>query len=890
MPCNCSTQTLETKEELITRTDAIIDAVGTQRSQIIPLLQAVQNEFSYLPFDAIERIYERTQINRAQMISVSTFYSQFRHIPLGKHLIKVCTGTACHVKGANNVYDAFLRELHIEEGNTTTEDKLFSVEKIACLGCCTLAPVVQIDEKIYGHVFPGKVDEVISDFIVLQENKKHEEISKEKRQVAGEIRLGMGSCCMASGSADIYQELQTASAQLGIEVKIKPVGCVGVCNKVPLIDVVLPDGSVARYPNVKAMEIKEILHHHFKPAGLFKRIKNNFLGQVDTFHTDITWDNVIWKSENERTGIINSFLSNQKHISTEGYGILTPLNIDEYITHGGFDALKEVLLSNLTEDKTLSELPMHSPKSPHLERFRGTNRDCFVPRNDALNEDITQSKSPLGDLGVNRDGSISRNNALNEDINHCQSSLSSWRGRGERSYNIIQTILQSGIRGRGGGGFPSGKKWELVVSAKSDKKYVICNGDEGDPGAFMDRMMLESYPFRIIEGMLIAAFAVGANQGIFYIRAEYPLAVKRINAAIAICKERNLIGENILGSDFSFDIEVFEGAGAFVCGEETALIASIEGERGFPKQRPPYPAIQGLNGCPTLVNNVETLSQIPFIIKNGVESYTSIGTAQSKGTKVFALAGKIRHGGLIEVPMGITLNQIIEDIGGGIEKGEKLKAVQIGGPSGGCIPADLCDVQVDFDAFTKMGAMMGSGGLVVLSESDCMVDVARYFLSFTCDQSCGKCTFCRVGTRKMLDIMDKICSGKANMSDLDLLEELALNIKKAALCGLGKTAPNPILTTLKYFRQEYEEHIHGLCKTGTCKDMVKFVVTDDCVGCTKCAKACPADAIPYTPYQVHTIDTEKCILCGLCIDECSFNAIEKVPKNDEKPRKLPMHR
>ena len=795
MSCNCSKQTLETKGELITRTDVIIDIVGTQRSMIIPLLQAIQNEFSYLPYEAIERIYERTEIDRAQLISVSTFYSQFRYIPLGKHLIKVCTGTACHVKGSNNVYDAFLRELHIEQGNTTTEDKLFSVEKIACLGCCTLAPVVQIDDKIYGHVLPGKVEEIISDFIVLQENKKQYEIVKEKRQVAGEIRLGMGSCCMASGSEDIYQELQSASSQLGIYVNIKPVGCVGVCNKVPLIDVVLPDGSVARYPNVKAAEIKEILHHHFKPAGLFKRLKNNFLGQVDTFHTDITWDNVIWKSENERNGIINSFLFNQKHISTEGYGILTPLNIDEYIIHGGFNALKKVLSS-----QTHSE--------------------------------------------------------------------------------IIETVLKSGIRGRGGGGFSSGKKWELVASTQSSKKYVICNGDEGDPGAFMDRMMLESYPFRIIEGMLIAAYAVEANQGIFYIRAEYPLAVKRINTAIDICKERNIIGRNILGSDFSFDIEVFEGAGAFVCGEETALIASIEGKRGFPKQRPPYPAVQGLNGFPTLINNIETLSQIPFIVRNGAEYYASIGTEGSKGTKVFALAGKIKHGGLIEVPMGITLNRIIEEIGGGIENGEKLKAVQIGGPSGGCIPAELCDVQVDFDAFTKMGAMMGSGGLVVLSENDCMVDVARYFLSFTCEQSCGKCTFCRVGTRKMLDIMDKICSGKANMSDLNLLEELALNIKKAALCGLGKTAPNPILTTLKYFRQEYEEHIQGWCKTGTCKDMVKLVVTNDCIGCTKCAKTCPVDAIPYTPYEIHTIDTEKCILCGLCIDECSFNAIRKVPKNE----------
>jgi len=791
MACNCENNISDSKELMIVKTDAIIDRIGTSRQIIIPLLQTLQEEFSYLPSDAIERIYERTEIDRAQLISVSTFYSQFRYIPYGKHLIKVCTGTACHVKGAGNVYDSFRRELKMEDDNITTNDQLFSIEKIACLGCCTLAPVVQIDEKIYGHVLPGKVNEVIEDFLTEQVEKEKEETKNAKHKMAGEIRLGMGSCCMASGSSDIFQELKSASNELGIDVNIKPVGCVGVCNKVPLIDVILPDSSITRYPNVKADEIKEILHHHFKPAGYLKRLKNNLLNHIDTFHTDITWDNVIWKSENERTGVIDSFLASQKHISTEGYGFLAPLNIDEYTNHGGFEALKKALTSQTRNE-------------------------------------------------------------------------------------VVQNILISGIRGRGGGGFTTGKKWEIVAALDKKDKYVICNGDEGDPGAFMDRMMLESYPFRVIEGMIIAGYAVGANNGIFYIRAEYPLAVVRIRKAIELCRERKLIGENIAGSDFSFDISVFEGAGAFVCGEETALIASIEGDRGFPKQRPPYPAVEGLNGLPTLVNNVETLSQIPYIIRNGADYYSGIGTDGSKGTKVFALAGKICHGGLIEVPMGITLNQIVEDIGGGVEGGKKLKAVQIGGPSGGCIPAHLCDVKVDFDAFNQMGAMMGSGGLVVLDESDCMVDMARYFLSFTCEQSCGKCTFCRVGIRRMLDLLDKICSGKADMSDIDKLEELALSVKKASMCGLGKTAPNPVLTTLKYFREEYEEHVKGVCKTGTCKEMVKFIVTDDCIGCTKCAKACPVDAIPYTPYEVHTIDVATCVLCGLCIDECAYDAIKKI--------------
>jgi len=775
---------------MISRTDALIDAIGSSRKAIIPLLQALQNEFGYLPADAIERIYQRTEINRAQLISVSTFYTQFRHIPLGKHQIRVCTGTACHVKGASNVYDAFFRQLEIPQDSVTTADRLFSVEKIACLGCCTLAPVVQIDEKIYGHVMPGRVNEVIDDFLETQAEKAREESRATGQRVVGEVRLGMGSCCMASGSADIYTELKAASKELGIEVNIKPVGCVGVCNKVPLIDIVNPDGSMDRYPNVKAIEIKEILHHHFKPAGYLKRMVNKVLDYVDTFHTDITWDNVVWKPEQERTGLISNFLQKQKHISTEGFGFLAPLNIDEYIAHDGFSALTKALALSPTE--------------------------------------------------------------------------------------IIETVLQSGLRGRGGGGFPTGKKWQIVASASGDHKYIICNGDEGDPGAFMDRMMLESYPFRVIEGMLIAAYAVGADRGIFYIRAEYPLAVERINKALELCREKAWTGENIKDSGFSLEISVFEGAGAFVCGEETALIASIEGDRGFPKQRPPYPALRGLFGCPTLVNNVETLSQIAFIVKQGYEVYRQTGTENSKGTKVFALAGKINHGGLIEVPMGISIRQIIEEIGGGVEGGRQLKAVQIGGPSGGCIPAELCDSPVDFDALTRLGAMMGSGGLVILSEDDCMVDVARYFLSFTCDQSCGKCSFCRIGTRRMLDLLNKICSGQASMSDIDLLEELALNVKRSSLCGLGKTAPNPVLTTLKYFRHEYEEHVGGVCKTGTCKDMIRYVVTEECIGCTKCAKACPVDAIPYTPYAIHTINTEKCVKCGLCIEECNSNAIRKV--------------
>ncbi|MCI7008851.1 MAG: NAD(P)H-dependent oxidoreductase subunit E [Parabacteroides sp.] len=792
MACaDCKQNGLQTKEAMIARVDAIIDRVGRSRRVIIPLLQALQAEFSYLPSDALQRVYERTEIDRAQMISVSTFYAQFRHIPYGRHIIKVCTGTACHVKGANNVYDAFRRELNMDEETITTADQQYSIEKIACLGCCALAPVVQIDEKIFGHVQPGRVKEVLDEFQQYAQEQEAQAADEAKEPPIGEVRLGMENCCQASGTAAIYQAVLDASHELGIKVAIKPVSCVGACNQVPLIDVALPDGSIERYPNVKPEEIKEILLHHFKPANRLRRWKNALLNQVDMFHTDTTWDNILWKSEQERTGTINTFLSRQKRISTEGYGIISPLDIDEYMAHEGFAAL----------EKAVTTMPRQA---------------------------------------------------------------------------VIDTILQSGLRGRGGGGFPTGRKWSLVAATDKAEKYVICNGDEGDPGAFMDRILLESYPLRVIEGMIIAGYAVGARKGIFYIRAEYPQAVIRTRKAIELCREKGLLGENLFGSDFSFDITIFEGAGAFVCGEETALIASIEGQRGFPRQRPPYPAVEGLFGCPTLINNVETLSQISYIIRHGAEAYRTIGTEKSPGTKVFALAGKVCHGGLIEVPMGTTLNQIIEDIGGGVEGGEKLKAVQTGGPSGGCIPAELCDAPVDFDALTRMGAIMGSGGMVVLSESSCMVDVARYFLSFTCQESCGKCTFCRVGIRRMLDILDRLCTGKGSMEDIDKLEELAISIKQMALCGLGKTAPNPVLSTLKYFREEYEEHVKGICRTGTCKEMVKLEITEECVGCTKCAKACPSDAIPYTPYARHQIEVEKCVLCGLCIDECSYNAIRKV--------------
>jgi len=432
------------------------------------------------------------------------------------------------------------------------------------------------------------------------------------------------------------------------------------------------------------------------------------------------------------------------------------------------------------------------------------------------------------------------------------------------------------LRGRGGAGFPTAEKWAKVQQAPGDKKYVICNGDEGDPGAFMDRMLMESYPYRIIEGVAIAAYAVGATEGFFYIRREYGLAVRRIRAALEECERRGLLGDDVFGTGQSLRLHVMEAAGAFVCGEETALIASLEGRRGMPRLRPPYPAERGLWDRPTLMNNVETYAVVPWILRNGPASFAALGTRTSKGTKVFALAGKVRRGGLIEIPMGVTIREVVEHIGGGIKDGHRFKAVQVGGPSGGCVPAALADTPVDYEALLSVGAIMGSGGLVVLDETDCMVDIARFFLTFTQNQSCGQCTPCRIGTRRMLEILERLCDGEGRRDDLERLEHLARMVAQGSLCGLGKTAPNPILTTLRYFRDEYEAHLEGRCPAGKCKALVTYLVTDACTGCTLCAQHCPADAIAMAPYEKHQIDAEKCTRCDVCRAVCPEDAVEVV--------------
>ncbi len=770
--------------------DQLIQEKGTTKKSLIPILQAIQKEYNYLPEDVLKYVAEKTEISAAEIIGVASFYSQFRLQPVGEHMIKVCVGTACHVKGAVQVYDAFRREFKLPEGVDTEENGKYTIEKVACLGCCTLAPVVQIDGTTYGHVAPDQVGQIIEDFESLAGNKDSKKARKaDGTEIQGEIRIGLGSCCVASGSQEIQQEVESVVNESGLRVKLKHVGCVGMCHQVPLVEVVPNEGEPTLYAKVKPEDVKNIVENHFQAPGLFTRLKNKLIHTVEDIQTDRNWEGIQRYEISMREKPVASFLGKQVPIATEYRGIINPLDVNEYINRGGFSALEKVL-------KTMSP------------------------------------------------------------------------------DEVIEEVKLSGIRGRGGAGFPTGLKWSFVKKEESDTKYIICNGDEGDPGAFMDRMLLESYPYRVIEGMIIAAYATDIHHGYFYIRAEYPLAVKRIREALKICQENNYLGDNILGTGFHLDLKIYEGAGAFVCGEESALIASIEGNRGFPRMRPPFPAESGLWGKPTLVNNTETLAQISYILRNGSDEFSKIGTEKSTGTKVFALAGKIARGGLIEVPMGITIKQVIEEIGGGIANGRKFKAVQIGGPSGGCIPAEYADIPINYESLSEMGAMMGSGGLVVLDDTDCMVDIARYFLSFTQEESCGKCTFCRVGTKRMLDILDNITKGKGKQGDIEELEHLAEWTKKGSLCGLGKTAPNPVLSTLKYFRDEYEAHINGTCPTGKCTDLITYSVNDNCIGCTKCVQKCPVDAIPFTPHEKHTIDTELCIKCDSCRAACPVDAID----------------
>jgi NADH-quinone oxidoreductase subunit F len=781
------------KELDLTIVDSIIATTGRTADKVLPILQALQKTYGYLPQAALERVCAATEITPAAITGFSSFYDQFRFEPTGEHIIRVCLGTACHVKGGQTVYDALRRHLNIPEGGDTDPDGRFTIERVACLGCCTLAPAVQIGDVIYGHLTADSVGDTVRNYLAYHKARKKRKAGVHRppavsSAIQGEIRVGLGSCCQAKGSGFLKEAIEQVLQKIQIPATLKHVGCVGMCYQTPLMEILLSNGERYLYVGVRPNDAKDILLKHFKPRGLTGRIMPVFSRGLDVLLAAGQATSVTRYPVDVREKQVADFMGRQRNIATEHCGSISPTDIDEYIDYGGFAGLRKAVTEYTPEQ-------------------------------------------------------------------------------------IVSEIEISGLRGRGGAGFPTFQKWREVRNQPDGERFVVCNGDEGDPGAFMDRMLMESYPFRVLEGMVIAARVVGARRGYLYIRAEYPLAIQRVTEAMEHCLARGFLGDRICGSDWSLDLQIVAGAGAFVCGEETALLASIMGQRGMPRLRPPYPAQQGLWGRPTLINNVETYAQVSWIMRQGGAAFAEMGTEKSKGTKVFALAGKIARGGLIEVPMGITLRQVVEEIGGGIANGLRFKAIQIGGPSGGCVPEHLSDIPVDYESLASAGAIMGSGGLVVLDETDCMVDIARYFLQFTQNQSCGKCTFCRVGTHRMLEIMDRLCTGKGKASDLDQLEELAHQIRQGSLCALGGTAPNPVLSTLTYFREEYEAHVAGRCPAGKCKALIHYRITDDCIGCTVCAQRCPMDAIALRPYRKHEIDDEKCIRCGICRDACSEDAV-----------------
>ena len=719
-------------------------------TSLIMILQQAQSIYGYLPQEVIYHVAQRTGNSPAKVMGVATFYSYFRLQPMGTYQIMLCDGTACHVNGSERIRTAITQELGIHNGETT-EDGMFTLNEVACLGCCSLAPVMMINGDTYGNLTPEKTIKILRQL--------------RQREAGNGIRIlvGQGSCGVSAGAARVAKVLaghMTATDSFTVETT----GCIGMCYLEPIVDIYEGEQLLHRLVRVTETDALGIVEAVRKKD--FSKLEAMFISDEDA-----------------------RFLKKQKRVALRNCGVVDPTSIDDYINHAGYQAL----------DKALKMKPEE----------------------------------------------------------------------------VIEEIKVSGLAGRGGAGFPTWFKWDAARKAEGEQKHLICNADEGDPGAFMDRAVIESDPHTLIEGMLIGAYAIGASDMYVYIRAEYPLAVERLSRAIEQARSRGLLGKNILGTDFSCDLNIKIGAGAFVCGEETALIESMEGKRGMPRLKPPFPAQSGYLNEPSNINNVETFANVAWIIQHGGTAFAAMGTENSKGTKVFALTGKVQRGGLVEVPMGNSLKDVIFDIAGGIKDGRAYKAVQMGGPSGGCIPAALMDTPIDYKALSATGAIMGSGGMVVMDDSTCMVNIARFFLDFTARESCGKCVPCRIGTTRMMEILNRICEGEGQEGDIELLEELCVSIKDGALCGLGQTAPNPVLTTIRYFREEYEAHIRDKkCPAHECSALLTISIDPaKCTGCTVCARKCPVECISGTRKEPHVIDQSACIKCKQCVSSCKFGAI-----------------
>jgi len=710
----------------------------------------------------------------------------------------------------------------------------------------------------------------------MGEIRRRDEINKIR------IQVGSATCENAAGAREVYHEFRNHIISSGRQdIVLRQTGCTGRCSCEPVVSIGIPGQMPVKYERVDRTMVQAIFAQHIIGG---QPVVSNILD--GTGGSPTKWDFLFCGGARCGRNLMQNF-PNDLIVKLEQAG----LNREQFniINANCFG------LCPLEQAGTAVHLMVRPSKTIYrirnIEDLERVVREHIV--GGTIVADLLVGTKPMSQRFFNLYGDVSffyrqsrvalRNSGLinPEDIYEYVyydgfKALSRILSRGDKQW-VIDELIKSKLRGRGGGGFPTGQKWAMAAKASEPVRYLICNADEGDPGAFMDRSMLEGDPFGVIEGMLIGAYAISASQGFVYIRAEYPMAIERIEKAVAVCRQHGLLGKNIFGSGFDFDLEIRLGAGAFVCGEETALLHSIEGQRGQPCPRPPYPTQQGLWDKPTVINNVETFANVPVVFLYGSEWFASIGTPKSGGTKVFALAGKVKHTGLVEVPMGTTLREIVYDIGGGIENGKNLKAIQTGGPAGGCIPAQFLDTIVDFDSLTALGSMMGSGGMIIMDEDDCMVDIAKFFLTFSQDESCGKCTPCREGTKRMLEIIERNTAGNGVPADLVKLERLGHLMKKASLCGLGRAAANPVLSTLKYFYAEYEAHVREKkCPAKKCKSLVRYeIIPEKCVGCTACARHCPVNCISGAVKKVHTIDQSKCIKCGQCFEVCKFSAVSR---------------